>query len=417
MRKDRAVEIASSIKGVLSVVDRMNVRPMEREDDKLHREVERYMEQNPVVDAGEIDVSVEGGVVYLSGTVSSMQEKQYTTKIIKSISGVRDKKNEILVDEPEERPEEEIRLDIKSRLKMDVKVDADLIEVNVNNTTVTLAGTVGSVAEKKRAKNDAWVQGVKEVKAENLTVNWELRDDMRRNSSMVNVSDQQISKALAGAFYYHPLISPYAVQVDVRHGKVRLKGVVKNIAAKHAAEQTAMSTVGVRRVLNFIRVRPDIIPSDNELEQNVKNALSISPYVDRLDIKVQAVNGEIILSGTVNSLFEKQHAGELASEVTGVMDLNNNLEVEGYWAWKDDIEIKEDIVAYLEWNSQIDNENIDVKVQGGVVTLSGTVTTWNERRQAAQYAIKAGAEDVINNIQVKKQQTGQQQQQQQQQQQ
>jgi osmotically-inducible protein OsmY len=62
------------------------------------------------------------------------------------------------------RSDERIREDVNERLKDDWRVDASDIEVSVDNGVVTLAGRVGSRAEKRRAEDVAEsVSGVTDV--------------------------------------------------------------------------------------------------------------------------------------------------------------------------------------------------------------------------------------------------------------
>ncbi len=62
------------------------------------------------------------------------------------------------------RSDERIREDVNERLTDDWRVDASDIEVSVDNGLVTLAGSVGSRAEKRRAEDVAEsVSGVMDV--------------------------------------------------------------------------------------------------------------------------------------------------------------------------------------------------------------------------------------------------------------
>jgi osmotically-inducible protein OsmY len=52
---------------------------------------------NPYVDASDIEVSVDNGVVILNGTVNSRDEKRLTEEIAEEIPGVEDVENRIHV--------------------------------------------------------------------------------------------------------------------------------------------------------------------------------------------------------------------------------------------------------------------------------------------------------------------------------
>jgi osmotically-inducible protein OsmY len=69
---------------------------------------------------------------------------------------------------------------------------------------------------------------------------------------------------------------------------------------------------------------------------------------------------------------------------------------------KTDREIHGSVLEELKWDSRVDETDVGVEVDGGVVTLTGTVASW-ARRHAAQEAARrvAGVLDVANDIVVK----------------
>src|SRR5690606_12442957 len=70
-------------------------------------------------------------------------------------------------------------------------------------------------------------------------------------------------------------------------------------------------------------------PSDQELVSRVQEALKQDPALASTaqNIQVSASNGEVTLSGSVNSEQEKADIGAKAQQVTGVTQVNNQLEV------------------------------------------------------------------------------------------
>ena len=69
---------------------------------------------------------------------------------------------------------------------------------------------------------------------------------------------------------------------------------------------------------------------------------------------------------------------------------------------KTDTQIHYDVLEELKWDSRVDETEVGVQVAAGVVTLTGTVTSW-AKRVAAQEAARrvAGVLDVANDINVK----------------
>ena len=54
----------------------------------------------------------------------------------------------------------------------------------------------------------------------------------------------------------------------------------------------------------------------------------------------------------------------------------------------------------LYWSPFVEAGSVDVRVDGGVVILTGEVDTWGERNAAEENAWQGGAEDVRNELSV-----------------
>jgi osmotically-inducible protein OsmY len=125
-------------------------------------------------------------------------------------------------------------------------------------------------------------------------------------------------------------------------------------------------------------------------------------YVDRYDISVAVNYGEVNLYGTVDSLAEKLRAGEIASRVRGVLNVDNYLRSEGTTPYylKSDWELEQDIENQFFWSPFIDADEDGVSVEDGVATLTGKVETWSEGMAAQENAFQGGAKEVRNKLEV-----------------
>jgi len=170
--------------------------------------------------------------------------------------------------------------------------------------------------------------------------------------------------------------------------------------AQKSAEQDARNVIGVWRVKNHLKVRPVNIPSDDELEKQVANALLGNLWVNRFEIDIDAVAGCVYLSGNVTTFFEKKEAERVAEGVKGVTNVINNITYPDSWTWKPDQDIRENVKHKLFWSPYVDEDEVSVTVSNSVVTLSGNVDTWSERQAAEDNAYEGGAKKVINNLTV-----------------
>jgi osmotically-inducible protein OsmY len=67
--------------------------------------------------------------------------------------------------------------------------------------------------------------------------------------------------------------------------------------------------------------------SDERIREDLNDRLTDDPYIDASDIEVAVNNGEVTLSGTVESRGAKRRAEDIAEHVSGVRHVQNNLRV------------------------------------------------------------------------------------------
>jgi osmotically-inducible protein OsmY len=69
---------------------------------------------------------------------------------------------------------------------------------------------------------------------------------------------------------------------------------------------------------------------------------------------------------------------------------------------KTDSEIQQDVLRELKWDTRVEETEVGVEVGQGVVTLTGTVSSWAKKMAAQEAAHRvAGVLDVANDIEVK----------------
>ncbi|MBX7174549.1 MAG: BON domain-containing protein [Pyrinomonadaceae bacterium] len=67
--------------------------------------------------------------------------------------------------------------------------------------------------------------------------------------------------------------------------------------------------------------------SDDRIKEDVNDRLTDYSYLDASDIEVEVSNGEVTLTGTVDSRYSKRIAEDLAEDVSGVTNVENRLRV------------------------------------------------------------------------------------------
>ena len=142
---------------------------------------------------------------------------------------------------------------------------------------------------------------------------------------------------------------------------------------------------------------------DATLQAMVMDELVWIPNVDTAHIGVTARNSVVTLSGIVSTLAEKLAAERAARCVKGVRGIAEEIVVRPPSAHKRaDEEIAERAVKILSWDVEVPDTQIQVKVEKGVVMLTGFVA-YQFQRRAAENDIKqlSGVIAIVNLIEVR----------------
>ena len=116
------------------------------------------------IDPNEIEITVNDGYVELTGTVYSFWEKKIAEDIARSITGVKEVRNELMVNTRNEINDEMLADKIFEVLDSNPFVDAAEIDVSVNEGLVTLSGTVQDYYTANNVYDSIiYIQGVRGV--------------------------------------------------------------------------------------------------------------------------------------------------------------------------------------------------------------------------------------------------------------
>jgi osmotically-inducible protein OsmY len=129
--------------------------------------------------------------------------------------------------------------------------------------------------------------------------------------------------------------------------------------------------------------------TDSSLQQAVLDELNWQPSVKAANIGVTAKDGVVTLTGHVSSYAEKWAAERAVGSVFGVKAVAEELEVRYPFEKKkeDDADIAQRALQVLSWDIEVPRDEVKVKVEKGVVTLSGNLD-WHYQRSAAESDVR-----------------------------
>lgn len=296
-------------------------------DSDITYAVEDALVRDKGVFPNNVDVSTADRVVTLSGSVDNLLAKDRAVKIAESIRGVLGVISSLKV-QPVPRPDEDIRKDILTALLRDPATESYQVAVSVHDAAATLAGGVGSYAEKHLAERLA--EGVKGVTAvyNNLSINY-----------LAPRTDQEIAADINARLQWDIWVNGGLINATAKKGAVTLTGSVTSAISKSRAFDDAwvngvisVDDSGLKVDANARRDASRNIAyatrTDSEIKQAVQAALNRDPRVSAFSPTVLVTNGEVILTGVVGNVKAKTNAGQDARNITGVWRVDNFLKVQ-----------------------------------------------------------------------------------------
>ncbi|MCC3156680.1 BON domain-containing protein [Hymenobacter sp. 15J16-1T3B] len=403
LARERAEAIAKEVRGVRGVVNAIEVRTQPVPDAVLLRSVQQALHDNAATADYPVHCRVQQGEVTVEGTVHSWAEQQLVLQVLRGVRGVRQIHPRLqLHPQPEAAPVHLVAR-LRTLLAWDLRLKSDLVSIEPVGHGVRVSGQVGSLAEREQLLHLAYAAGAAHIDASGLTVAAWALDPHLRPPRAVPQADGAIEQAVRDALRLDPRVAPFVatLQVNVRQGQVTLFGTVGHLQAHHAAAQDAGNVVGVVGVENHLLVRSHYLASDDETRQRVAAALARDAYVGRCAFAVSVHDGHVRLAGEVASPADQIRAGEVAAGIRGVAAVDNRVQVAPAAPAappEPDAELAQRLHTHFYWSAPLHDQDIDVQVRHGCVTLSGTVDTRLTRERATEEALLCGAREVHNHL-------------------
>ena len=137
--------------------------------------------------------------------------------------------------------------------------------------------------------------------------------------------------------------------------------------------------------------------SDHTLENAVMQALADNRRARPDEIAVQAIDGTVILRGTVGTLVQQVEAARTARHVLGVHSVEDQLRVRPMPDGRADADTQAAVLSALIDDDELHAADIDVEAKDGNVTLSGLVELPRARDRAERIALGVGGVRCVHN--------------------
>lgn len=210
-----------------------------------------------------------------------------------------------------------LQRDVQDALNFEPTLKPAQIGVTVSDGIVTLTGTVDNYAKKLQAERTVrHIKGVKAV-VEKIAV---------KLSKSVIKNDNDLAEEIVKALRWNYSVPDEKIKVKVEDGYVTLDGSVSWDYERVAARREVAGIIGVKGITNNLSLES---AAKDSLEKNViDEAISRHWSLSADDIYVRVKNNTVTLTGTVDSLYQRDEAEKIAWKTPGVQSVENQLEVE-----------------------------------------------------------------------------------------
>lgn len=209
----------------------------------LQRRVWDELRAESEADTAEVDVRVENFVVMLSGSVPSYQARIAVEQAVERVSGIRAVSNRLAVVLPpaDRRPDNALAAAVANALEWDIRVPHVKVTARVLNGWVTLEGSVDRQGERVAAEETvSHLTGIRGV-TNRIAV-----DPPRTPANVQRLAETAIE---------HLALHGCSIGLETHGRTVALRGRVRSLADRLAAERAVWAVPGVAAVEDLLTVR------------------------------------------------------------------------------------------------------------------------------------------------------------------
>jgi osmotically-inducible protein OsmY len=214
------------------------------------------------------------------------------------------------------------------------------------------------------------------------------------------MSNDELTSHVTDELFWDPKVDNAAIAVSADDGVVTLRGTVGSLRQKREAKKDAERVWGVKSVDDDLQVR--LLNDDRREDADLRGAVLQALMLDSLvpaTVGADVDDGMVTLKGKANWQFERGEAEMVATNVAGVVSVDNAIDLVPPSPSAEDLE--HSLKKAMERNAKLDAESVSVESSNGTVTLRGTVSSWADHDEAVSAAWAApGVTRVKDHIHV-----------------
>ena len=200
-------------------------------DSTIEKRIEADLKKNSALAPRDIDVDVDNGIVTLTGTVRTEDERASAGRIAQIGVAAR----------------------VINKIEVDPKVDESKIDKAADKTKSGLDKAVDATAKAARKTKEGVTKGVGKTEEGVGKAADKTSDAIGKAGD--KMSDASVTTGVKAGLADEPLLRDSSINVDTNDHVVTLKGTVASEAAKARAAAIAGDAKGVTRVINQLLVK------------------------------------------------------------------------------------------------------------------------------------------------------------------
>ena len=215
----------------------------EYDDRQLEEAIVNCCLQHNLVDTGNFNVLVSGGVVHIDGEVGSYQQKKDINRLVAASPGVRRVVNRLRVVPAAPVGDSALVERVQQAIQTEAPLAVQSISVSARDGNVELKGTVGSATARLDAEYAAWhVSGVRQI-----------TNKLHVSADRI-VEEQGLGRRLEEALHWCLDVEPWRISIEVDEGVAYLSGRVPSRDYAREAEDLIRWHPQIRDVVNRLTV-------------------------------------------------------------------------------------------------------------------------------------------------------------------
>lgn len=213
-------------------------------------------------------------------------------------------------------------------------------------------------------------------------------------------SNEVLQKEVIEAIKFEPMLDATEIGVIVKDAIVTLTGTVDSLNKKTEALHAAKKVKGVAAIvdeINVVLAKSSVI-TDQEIALQIVSKLKENQTLPKNAISIMVEKGSVTAEGVLPWNFQREIALDLIKNQSGVREVYNNIQI------KKEIEdkVEKDLIVQAfcrHW--ALDPDEIEIRVSGSTVELSGFVGSIFQKEEAERIAYKTqGVSKVVNRLKV-----------------